>query len=127
MRTLVLKSTQELPSPFRNSIRKVISLELMTMISKGARVIVNFIALHLLSCSLASLVAQQSPQDSAAKAKPDDQSTSSRLKETITHLSQTIGERNLHRYAKLTDAANYVSERFEKIWIPCRTPNISSP
>lgn len=84
------------------------------MIFQRTRVMVILIALLPISCSQASLAAQQPPQDSAAKANPDNQSTSSRLKETIAHLSQTIGERNLHQYAKLTEAASYVTERFEK-------------
>ncbi len=46
---------------------------------------------------------------------PPESETSKRLRSTVSHLSEKIGERNLVTYKKLQEAADYVEKSFESM------------
>ena len=50
-------------------------------------------------------------QQEADKEQDDEESVAEQLKTHIVHLAETIGERNLHNYEELCEAADYVDEK----------------
>ena len=53
--------------------------------------------------------------ETSAQEPGKQQATSDRLRQTVVHLSQTIGERHLLKPAKLTEAADYVQRTMESM------------
>ncbi len=58
----------------------------------------------------------QEPAKKQSTTEPNvQQSTADRLRETVDHLSQKIGERNLGKPAKLAEAADFIQKSFESM------------
>jgi len=57
---------------------------------------------------------QDKPTQTAPSTTAAKQTVEQELKSYVTHLAETIGERNLHQYKKLCEAADFIEAKFNK-------------
>ncbi len=74
-----------------------------------------WISVSILGGKLANELSAQQPPSQAVALATNEETTATRLRDTVLYLSETIGERNLSRPKKLAEAATYVEKRFEKM------------